>query len=118
MALEVTAQPDPAAETDPNAQLQSAADAFKAFTTDQPIARPRDEQGRFAPAETGEPEIEAEAEAGAESDAETVDDDEQLEEAQPDAVDMPSSWSKEDSELWEALPADAQAKIATREAER
>jgi hypothetical protein len=113
-----TAQPL-AAETDPNVQLENAADAFKAFTTEQPIERPRDDRGRFAPADTDEDEIEAEGnELEAENGEETADDEEQPEEAQPDAVDMPSSWSKEDADLWQTLPPEAQAKIAEREGER
>lgn len=112
-----TAQPFAAA--DPNVQLQNAADAFKAF--DNPVAnRPRDDSGRFAPAtpepaeEADEIEVEAEAEP-VEAEADLPDED--VEEAEP-AHPMPPSWRSEDADLWEALPADAQAKIAEREAER
>lgn len=117
-----TAQPILAAE---NVALENAADAFKAFLNPQP-AQPRDDAGRFASQDEPEAEI-ADAEDGQEEDAgepvDAGDDDEQqvdeaAEEAQPEAPDMPSSWSKEDAELWAALPAEAQAKIAEREAQR
>ena len=113
-----TAQPGLAAE---NVALDQAADAFKTFMNPQ-SAQPRDEAGRFASAAEdadGEAGLEEQAEAsedGGEDDAQEVD--EAAEEAQPDAVDMPSSWSKEDAEIWSALPAEAQAKIAEREAQR
>lgn len=106
---------------DPNAQLQTAADAFKAF--DNPVAnRPRDESGRFAPAaqevadEAEEIDVEDEAEL-AEAEADEPDEVAETEAEEP-AHPMPPSWRSEDAELWEALPADAQAKIAEREAER
>jgi hypothetical protein len=113
-----TAQPAMAAETDPNAQLAQAADAFKAFTTEAPI-RPRDEQGRFAsdapeeqeePAQTNDQADEADYEDEGELEA-----DEAAEEpAQP----MPPSWGADDAELWASLPPEAQARIAEREGER
>lgn len=113
-----TAQPM-AAETDPNVQLQTAADAFKAFTTEQPIERPRDDRGRFASDAEPVEEIEAEGELPeAENDDEQEDEPEAAEEAQPEAADLPPSWSKEDADLWQSLPPEAQAKIATREGER
>lgn len=113
-----TAQPVMAA--DPNVQLENAADAFKAFLNDDPIERPRDDKGRFAPAETGEDldEGELQSEPEAEDDAEIEAEAEADDESQPEPVKMPASWSKEDAELWEALPADAQGKIAEREAQR
>jgi hypothetical protein len=108
-----------AAETDPNVQLQTAADAFKAFTTEQPIERPRDDRGRFASDAESVEEIEAEAELPpAENDDEQEDEPEAAEEAQPEAADLPPSWSKEDADLWQSLPPEAQAKIAAREGER
>lgn len=113
-----TAQPGLAAE---NVALDEAANAFKSFLSP---AQPRDETGRFAPTQTEEAnEEEEEFEDAAEAPEDGVEDDEQevdeaAEEAQPDAVEMPSSWSKDDAEVWAALPAEAQAKIAEREAQR
>ena len=114
-----TAQPGLAAE---NVALEEAADAFKNFLNPS-SAQPRDDQGRFAPAdqEVAEEEQEDIEEAAAPDEGGEDDDqevDEAAEEAQPDAVDMPSSWGKEDAELWATLPAEAQAKIAEREAQR
>ena len=114
-----TAQPALAAE---NVALDDAANAFKSFLNPQ-SAQPRDDSGRFA--SQSEPEA-IEEEEGGEEDAAPVEDgdddeqqvDEAAEEAQPDAPDMPSSWSKDDAELWATLPAEAQAKIAEREAQR
>lgn len=107
-----TAQPLAAAETDPNVQLATAADAFKAFDV---VDKPRDEHGKFAPKEQPEEEAEEEeAEAAEEAEADDEADDEAAEEAQP----LPPSWGAEDQELWEALPPEAQAKIAEREGER
>lgn len=107
-----TAQPIVAAETDPNAQLQNVADAFKAFTTGEPVERPRDESGKFVSTaeEIAEPEAE-EVEGEVE-----IDEDEQeaAEEAQP----MPPSWPADKAEIWEALPADAKAFVAERDAEQ
>lgn len=113
-----TAQPAMAA--DPNVQLENAANAFKAALGQD--VQPRDEQGRFASAQAeeeqdldeGELQSEPEAEDDAEIEAEAEADDE----SQPEPVKMPTSWSKEDADLWESLPADAQGKIAEREAQR
>lgn len=111
-----TAQPEMAAETDALAQ---AADAFKAFTSEQPV-KARDDQGRFASeqpveeqAEPEELEAEAEAEAGDEGEADD-DGQETAEQAQP----LPPSWPADKAEVWETLPADAQAFIAERDAEQ
>lgn len=112
-----TAQPAMAA--DPNVQLENAANAFKAALGQD--VQPRDEQGRFASTQVeeeqdldeGELAPEAEDDVEIEADAEAADD-----EAQPEPVKMPTSWSKEDADLWESLPADAQGKIAEREAQR
>lgn len=121
-----TAQPIAAAEAVESRgdQIDAAADAFKNFLNPQP-ERPRDEAGRFAPTqpvEAVEEEIEAEPEDEtaeiAENDAEPEDTDEAADEAQPDDVDLPASWAKEDAEIWSALPAEAKAKIAEREAQR
>lgn len=112
-----TAQPVTAAETDPNAAIAAAADAFKAF--DNPI--PRDEAGRFAAKEietvddieSEEGEIEA-----ADDEGEIEGEEEAAEEAQPEPVPMPSSWSKEEAERWSALPPETQAYIVEREGQR
>ncbi len=113
-----TAQPAMAA--DPNVQLENAANAFKAALGQD--VQPRDEQGRFASAQAeaeedlDEGELQSEPEA--EDDAEIEADAEADDESQPEPVKMPTSWSKEDADLWESLPADAQGKIAEREAQR
>ena len=112
-----TAQPL-AAETDTNVALRAAADAFKNAVSD----KPRDEQGRFAPSaepeeiDTVDEEPEGEAETGDEGEIEEQD--EAADEAQPDPVPMPSSWSKEEAERWNALPPETQAFIAEREGQR
>lgn len=108
-----TAQPM-AAETDPNAQIADAANAFLAF--DNPSAsQPRDEQGKFASAQPDEEEeAEPEAEAPQGEDEELEDEQEAAEEAQP----LPPSWGAEDAEMWATLPPEAQAKIIAREGER
>lgn len=98
--------------------LQDAANAFKTVTSP---GQPRDETGKFAAVQDEE---EIETPPGPETDGEAVDDDEtgEIEEAseedQPEDVAMPSSWSKEDEATWAALPAEAKAKIAEREAQR
>lgn len=117
-----TAQPM-AAETDPNVQFENAADAFKAFTTGEPVAQPRDDRGRFAAADDDDSTDDDDAAAAAndtsdDDDVDTADDDQGADDAHPDPADMPASWSKDDAELWEALPPEAQAKIAEREGER
>lgn len=110
-----TAQLSGAAETDPNAQLDNAADAFKTFLNPA-STQPRDDTGKFA---SEQPEENAEAEepeaVEAEGDeAEETEEEEAAEEAQP----LPPSWGAEDSELWNSLPPEAQARIAEREGER
>jgi hypothetical protein len=120
--MDDTAQPVTAAETDPFA---SAAEAFKVSLGQAP-ERPRDEHGRFtstqAPEEAAEEEEEINADEGepeaAESAEDTDEGEDAAEEAQQSAVDMPSSWSKDDAEIWSALPPEAQAKIAEREGQR
>lgn len=98
-----TAQPEAAAETD---TIASAANAFKAFTSEQPV--PRDDHGRFA--------------APVEEMAEPISDDgeaeEDAQEEAPEAHPLPPSWGNDDAELWELLPPETQAKIAEREGER
>lgn len=117
-----TAQPTMAAE---NVALDEAAAAFKASFAPPPLEKPRDERGRFAPAESPQDEeIEADphSDDGVTDEAESPEDqaetDEAADEAQPDPVPLPDGWSKEDEALWQTLPADAQAKLAEREAER
>lgn len=111
-----TGQPGLAPE---NVALSNAADAFKAFTTEPKEDAPRDELGRFAPEEVEEDdETEATEAVEAGEEDETDDTAEAVDETQPETVELPSSWSKEDAELWESLPAEAQAKIAERERER
>jgi hypothetical protein len=117
-----TAQPgSPAAE---NVALDDAAHAFKTHLGQVPAEAPRDDRGRFAAAEQDQPEgeeietAEGEAPEAAANDEDDSDTDAAAEEAQPPAVERPASWSKEDAALWEALPAEAQAKIAEREAQR
>jgi hypothetical protein len=118
----------PLAAAEGATSLDAAASAFKIHLGQaaQP-ERARDEQGRFAAPERTEEE-EIETEGAADDAAETVTNDaegEQAEEAgaptgepQPDPVALPASWSKDDSGLWSSLPAEAQAKIAAREAQR
>lgn len=112
-----TAQPMAAESVE--SQLADSADAFKAFLNPD---KPRDDRGRFAPAQVEQQE-EIEDEAEPEGEAEAVDDDEQAddveaaEEAQPETP-MPSSWSKDDAEIWTGLSPEAQAKIAEREGQR
>lgn len=111
-----TAQPAMAAETDPNAAISAASDAFKAFTSGEPIKRPRDEQGRFAPADDTEDQAEDEAALAAEPEAESEDAQEAAEEdpAQP----MPPSWPADQAEHWNSLPPETREFIAAREGER
>lgn len=84
--------------------------------------QPRDDTGKFAPKAAPEPveeEIEAApVEEAAEIDAEQIEGEEAAEEAQPEAVKMPVSWSKDDAEHWNALPPEAQTLIAEREGQR
>lgn len=109
-----TAQPVAAENVD--AQIDNAADAFKSFLNPGP-AQPRDDAGRFASAEEPEAAEEEEALVSGEED-EGHEPEEAAEEAQPEGAELPSSWSKEDAEIWESLPPEAQARIAEREAQR
>jgi hypothetical protein len=120
-----TAQPELAA--DPNVALQDAADAFRNF--DKPV-KARDEAGKFASTqepddELDEPEIQPDDLEGdepedddGEIDEGEVEADEASDEDQPEAVDMPTSWNKEQAEHWNALPPTTQAYIAEREGQR
>jgi hypothetical protein len=114
-----TAQLSGAAETDPNAQLETAADAFKTFLNPA-STQPRDETGKFAsdrqPDETADEETELEAVEveGEESDEDDEADEEAAEQAQP----LPPSWPADKADVWEALPAPAKALIAERDAEQ
>lgn len=107
-----TAQPFVAAETDKLTQLDQAADAFKAATSNAPVT-PRDESGRFAPLEA----VEAE-----EPDAIGDDDAGDIEEGEPEAAEeaqpLPPSWPEDQAEHWQTLPAETQDFILAREAER
>lgn len=110
-----TAQPLAAAETDPNVQLASAADAFKAFDNTV-AAQPRDESGRFAREEQPE-EI-----AKDEPDAELAEGEPEAQEDEPEAAEdaqpMPPSWPADQAEQWSQLPPETQAFLANREGER
>lgn len=124
-----TAQPAGAAE---NVTPFDAVSAFKAILNPQP-EQPRDEAGRFAPKAqpeaAAEPEaqeteaVEAEGETPdaepADGDAETGEQPEAADEAQPeDDIPLPPSWAKEDADTWETLPAEAKRKLYAREAQR
>ncbi len=89
--------------------------------------RPRDEQGRFAPATPAEEpapevdqEIEAEEEHSTEAESHEAEHeaDEAAEEAQPIAVELPESWPADKAELWNELDPNAQAYIRQRDAEQ
>jgi hypothetical protein len=116
-----TPQPETAGETEVSTAnaIEAAANAFKTFDPEatETTERPRDEKGRFA-----REEIEAEAEAEpAQAEAESHDEeeaDEAAEEAQLEAVDLPTSWPAELAEEWQNLPAPLQDTIVRREAER
>lgn len=120
-----TAQPELAA--DPNVAIQDAANAFKNFDKPQ---QARAEDGKFAsaqePVEELEDEIQPdelegdlpEEEDGEIDDGEMEADDEASDEDQPEAVEMPTSWNKEQAEHWAALPPETQAFIAEREGQR
>jgi len=108
-----TAQLAGAAETE--LSVADAADVFKAYTSEQPV-KPRDEQGRFAPSDEELAETEAEEAEQAEPEQDEADEDEA--EAAQEAQPLPPSWPADKAEVWEALPADAQAFIAERDAEQ
>lgn len=120
-----TAQPIEAAETDPNVQLQNAAQAFKSFDA-PPIEQPRNERGQFArqedDADTEEAEYEEELEAEqveGEADYEADEADEEAEGPDEDeAHPLPPSWPADKAEVWNALPAEARALIEQRDAEQ
>jgi hypothetical protein len=104
----------PAETDDPNAQIQQAADAFKAFTTGEPVEQPRNDRGQFAPVEElAEEEEEARELAETEPEADE-DEQEAAEPAQP----MPPSWPADKADEWAQLPAETQGFLAEREAER
>jgi hypothetical protein len=112
-----TAHPIAGAETDPNAQLASAADAFKAFTSGDPV-RPRDEQGRFASQAEEPTEDLAEVEEGEEPELTEADDEDAQEAAEEPAQPMPPSWPADQAEHWNALPPETREYISAREGER
>lgn len=102
-----------------NQQFDEAAAAMKALRS---ASQPRDDAGRFAGEQVSEPEdapplADAETEGDEEYDEEEPEA-EGPEEDQPEAVEMPKSWSKDDAELWSNLPPEAQARIAEREGQR
>ncbi len=109
----------PGAAENVELSLEEAANAFKTPAPEQD--RSRDDRGRFA--SDGGEEIEAdpeapEADGDADIDADTGDEAEAPEEGQPESVDMPASWSKDDAEHWSSLPPETQARIAEREGQR
>lgn len=111
-----TAQAIAPAETDP---IADAANAFKAFTTGEPVAQPRDESGKFASNIEPEEEQAPEDDEALEESAEAADDaDEDGEEAAEEAQPRPTSWPEDKAELWETLPADTKAYLAERDAEQ
>lgn len=109
--MEETAQPV-AAETDPNVQLQNAANAFKAFDAPPP-EQARDDQGRFASNQDEEAPLE-EAVEDEESDTEYEGAEETAEEVQS----LPPSWPQDQAEMWASLPAETQEFILGRDAEQ
>lgn len=112
-----TAQSFGTAETDPNAQLENAANAFKAF--DNPVAaQPRDETGKFASAEQPEEIAEAEEPEAEQAEGDEAEADEADTEAAEPAQPLPPSWPEDMAEQWSQLPAETQAFLANREAER
>jgi len=122
-----TAQPVPAAETNPNVAIDDAAAAFLAFDQGEPIPeRKRDGQGRFAPEsdETPEPEGDAEDAEGELPEAETdepegeLEDDDTAAEDEAEAQPMPPSWPADQAENWAALPPETQAYLVEREGQR
>lgn len=115
-----TAQPS-AAETNPNVQLQNAADAFLAFTNEEPV-RKRDEKGRFT---SDQPEVETDPEEieGEQPPADELPEgDESEDEGEQEAVEetqpMPTSWPETEAEHWNSLPPETQAYLSKREGER
>ena len=108
--------------------LDAAADAFKVHLGQAAPERAREEQGRFASSEGWDDEeivTAAAAETGTDAGTNGAGEEDQEQagdavfaEPQPDPVTLPASWSKDDAGLWSSLPAEAQAKIAAREAQR
>lgn len=106
----------PLASADP---VADAAAAFASLREPEAPQQPRDETGRFASQAPEQEEIEAApVEEAAEIDEVQNDEVEAAEEAQPEPVKMPASWSKEDAEHWNALPPETQELIAQREGQR
>ena len=111
---------------DPNVALQTAANAFKNFDKPEPAAS--DETEEFTEEEIQaddeefiddnvDGELEAgEIDEGEVGEVEAPETDEVTD--QPDAAPMPTSWGKEDSVVWTALPPEAQALVAEREGQR
>lgn len=104
-----TAQGESPAETEVASDEISVEDAANLFKEPE---RARDERGRFA---TNEIEAEEQSEAESHDEAGT---DEAAEEAQPESVNLPTSWPEEHAETWQTLPPEVQAVIAEREGQR
>lgn len=114
-----TAQPTAAAES---GSLDDAALAFKMHLGQAPDDRPRDERGRYAPGADDEPfvaEDDPDEQGAHEAAIDMAGDDgiEAADEAQPDPINPPASWGKDDGD-WASLPPATQAKIAAREGQR
>lgn len=111
--MDDTAQLAIAAETDKAAQIDNAADAFKAFLSPEP-QQPRKENGQFASPEEELDHAEAPLE-DAEVESELEEDEAAEEEpAQP----LPPSWPEDQAEHWKALPPETREFLAAREGER
>ena len=120
----MTDTPQPSGAGDP---IQTAADAFLSFDPTAPKELPpRGPDGKFVSAapeeeaqeiEAEETEaVEAEAAEAESQDEETAE--EAAEEAQPDPLDLPTSWPSEMAETWKSLPPETQEFITRREGER
>lgn len=111
-----TAQPFAAAETDPNAALEAAANAFKTATSTAP--QERDSLGQFTAREAPEEDPEQPLDDDQPELTEEAEEDEDGAEEALEAHPMPPSWGNDDAELWASLTPEAQARIAEREGER
>jgi GH24 family phage-related lysozyme (muramidase) len=102
--------------------LDEAAAAFKAALAPRRAGPPGTADGGAddAGADDGDDRLPPPATQGEPPETEDMQDgeDEAAEEAQPDAVAMPASWSREDERLWSTLSPEAQARIAEREGQR
>ncbi|WP_114954308.1 hypothetical protein [Sphingosinicella terrae] len=102
--------------------LDEAAAAFKAALAPRRAGPPGTADGGAddAGADDGHDRLPPPATQGEPPETEDMQDgeDEAAEEAQPAAVAMPASWSREDERLWSTLSPEAQARIAEREGQR